>query len=290
MKETLQQLWQYLNLLIRKWVFWIFTLLAAIAAFTALVFPNLTIPQPVYWGLAVLGVFWVAFQVHRDTVSKKPRPVIQQCVARLNSPDQPCREAAIDTLSSVGSPEAQEALVDTALNHQVPSTRFKAAFAAAKPGESCLVPTLITALESDHIDYRQSSANALAKIGPTARDAVSPLCTVLLEDKIPPVRLSAGSALGKIGHPSAVDVLRQCLIDEAEDVQIRRQCAQALDRIPGDEALKALARGHRCSNRSFFHEVDSILEKKGTPEANRLLRAGRQYQHIFGLGRDHRRS
>ncbi len=66
------QLWTYLTLLSKKWVLWLFIVFDLIGLIVGIIFPQLTIPLPVYWGLALIGLLWASFQVYRELVAQIP--------------------------------------------------------------------------------------------------------------------------------------------------------------------------------------------------------------------------
>jgi hypothetical protein len=72
MKETVRQFWTYLVLLFKKWILWLFIVLDVIGAIVTLIFPQLNPPLPIYWGLALIGLFVAGFQVYLDLINQMP--------------------------------------------------------------------------------------------------------------------------------------------------------------------------------------------------------------------------
>lgn len=70
--------------------------------------------------------------------------------------------------------------------------------------------------------------------------AVAPLIALLDQDGDPYVLASAAEALGQLGDPRAVPVLRRALHDPTRYLVIRVAAAQALARIGGQAAAEAL--------------------------------------------------
>ena len=99
------------------------------------------------------------------------------------------------------------------------------------------IPALIRALKDEEWwKVRWNAAEALGRIGPEAKQAVSALAQALT-DGYSDVRQSAAEALGQIG-PAAVAALIQALKDE-EWWKVRQSAAEALGRI-GPEAKAAV--------------------------------------------------
>lgn len=105
------------------------------------------------------------------------------------------------------------------------------------------VPGLVRILRTGHEGLRARAADALAMIGPDAREAVDAL-TETLKDPSDRVRSSAAFALGNMGSHSAraVAPLSKALRDESPAVRYSAQLA--LESIGTSKALRALAR-HR---------------------------------------------
>ena len=107
-------------------------------------------------------------------------------------------------------------------------------------GRGATVGELIDALEDPDHDVRVSSARALGRFGPDARDAV-PALTKTLSDPSRLVRLAATEALGKMGPAAepAVAPLGRLLDDR--DAIVRRAIPAVLGQIgpPATDALVA---------------------------------------------------
>ena len=72
MKKIKHQLWTFLTLLSKKWVLWLFVAFDLIGLIADIIFPQLVIPLPVYWGLALIGLLWASFQVYCELDALMP--------------------------------------------------------------------------------------------------------------------------------------------------------------------------------------------------------------------------
>jgi hypothetical protein len=72
MKYVTRQLLTYLGLLLKKWVLWLFVALDLIGLVADLVLPQMALPLPAYWGLALIGLLWASFQVYRELAGQIP--------------------------------------------------------------------------------------------------------------------------------------------------------------------------------------------------------------------------
>ncbi len=101
------------------------------------------------------------------------------------------------------------------------------------------VEELIEFLHADAPTLRTSAAAALARLGPSAEEAVGPLHHLLAHDLYAEVRCQAAAALGRIGPASAPAVPTLIRLLEHSDDTLRRAAARALGRI-GPAARVAL--------------------------------------------------
>lgn len=63
-------LFEYIKLVLRNWVLWIFFILDAIGFVLVYLSPSLKIPYYFYWLLAFLGIFIAGFQVYLNLINK----------------------------------------------------------------------------------------------------------------------------------------------------------------------------------------------------------------------------
>jgi HEAT repeat protein len=137
-------------------------------------------------------------------------------------------------------------------------------------GQADHVMLIADALREKSLGAREAACQALAAIGPGARDA-TPALTRALKDPEPVIKQAAALALASIGPPAgaAAPTLRLLLRDE--DKALRLHAAAALWRVTGDakEALAALRPALTDEPR-----VQAVaVEKLGTmgPAARELL-------------------
>src|SRR5262249_55186896 len=96
-------------------------------------------------------------------------------------------------------------------------------------------PALVELLQKDPRNtIRFSAAEALGKIGPTAKAAVPDLIVAMQEDTGGGVQREAATALGLIGDLSALPALKEAL--KSSDNDVSRASGEALKRL--DEAAK----------------------------------------------------
>jgi HEAT repeat protein len=93
----------------------------------------------------------------------------------------------------------------------------------AAPATAALVRRAKDRLED--LGVRNSAVNALAAVGPGARDAVEPLTELLRRGDDWGTRSLAARALGEIGSPAAIGPLREALNDENEEVRTSARAA-----------------------------------------------------------------
>jgi hypothetical protein len=67
-KHWLSKIVDYLRLIVKKWVLWLFVLLDLVGLFVQYVRPNLQLPTYVYGLFAIAGFFWAGYQVFLETV------------------------------------------------------------------------------------------------------------------------------------------------------------------------------------------------------------------------------
>lgn len=130
---------------------------------------------------------------------------------------------------------AAEALIATLRKDSDSRVRSSAAVALWELKDRRAVEALIAALADEDGHVRSVAAQALGDFG-DAR-AVEPLIEVLGEG--PSAQLSAAESLGKLGDVRAVTPLAATLEDA--DLDLYKAAAEALERIGGPEAERALA-------------------------------------------------
>lgn len=63
----------YLSRLSKKWILWLFLLGDSVGIIAGAIEPSIKLPLPAYWGLALVGLLWAGFQVHRDLLKQLPK-------------------------------------------------------------------------------------------------------------------------------------------------------------------------------------------------------------------------
>ncbi|MFP4026922.1 MAG: HEAT repeat domain-containing protein [Candidatus Brocadiia bacterium] len=177
----------------------------------------------------------------------------------LNDHDPDVLVTAIGAVNQQMGKPAVERLKEL-LQHTKPSVRESAANALGKVGSDDAVQSLLGVLNDKAENVRWFGVESLRKLD--AVRAVPRLCEVLENDESARVREITANALGDIGQPAAVPVLREALADKNERV---REAAVS--------ALKSLAE----SNFERALIIAEILKKKDRGEAAiEVLRKGIQ--------------
>jgi len=65
------------QLIVRKWVFWLFAALDLVALIAQLLYPAFRLPQPVFLLITLVGFFWAGYQVYRDIAAHLPSKPIK---------------------------------------------------------------------------------------------------------------------------------------------------------------------------------------------------------------------
>ncbi|MEA2035090.1 MAG: HEAT repeat domain-containing protein [Euryarchaeota archaeon] len=227
-----------------------------------------------------------------------PDEFISGQIEELKSEDKEIRESAIKTLFTIGD-RAVEPLIDS-LYDELSQERSCAARTLGMIGDERAIEHLIVAMKDDNKNVRETSAQALAKIGEPAvkplierltdnnpqikagsvvalritgnRDAVIPI-SALLSDNDLHVRREAAKALGRIGNSEIVPALIKALDDD--DAGVRLRATGALGRIEGERATDSL-------KNILTNDPDPRVRKRaaealttiGTQKATLALRAG----------------
>jgi HEAT repeat protein len=153
--------------------------------------------------------------------AQKPA-TIPDLIQQLSSNDFHVRQRAAKQLGNLGL-AARDAVpgLGKLLHDAYPDVRSSAAKALGQIG-TLAVPTLFEALKDPEIKSRAQIANALAWIGPPAKEAV-PVLTDLLKSNWEPARIEALIALGEIGTDSQATLssVVRLLADQSERVRER---------------------------------------------------------------------
>ncbi len=203
---------------------------------------------------------------------------------------EPVRRNAIYALGAIGEAAVEPLVEELASEEEAfemePILHIcDAAHGLAASGASA-VPALKTALNDSRENVRASATYALGEIGPAAADAVDTL-TTLLTDASDAVRRHATSALGMIKIPTTKTVPALIkVLENSENTDLGFFAAQALTRI-GPEAAAAIPalrdalRSESAYVRGFSTEA---LSRIGGTEALRalvpFLRTSRWFNYV----------
>ncbi len=191
-----------------------------------------------------------------------------------------------------------EGLIKALQNKRNVYVRMGAAAALGEMGDSKALDPLVHALKDPYRPVRDAATEALGKLGGDARGVEAFLDYVNNSNSI--VREEGVSALGKIGHSSAVEPLIQILSDESffvrqsavtslgkigdaratepllpflkdEDKDIREAAAQALGAIADSRAVESLVQTLKDESPRVRYEAAESLGKIGDRRAVEAL-------------------
>lgn len=140
-------------------------------------------------------------------------------VELLDANNKASARDAQDALAELG-PRAVPALL-SGLNHDSPDVRVAVVqlLGRLSSSDDRIVGRLTDGLQDQEYRVRFTCINVLGELGPDARDAV-PALMQLSADAHPQTRTVVLEALGKIGDPQAVPLLKRCLSTEESECQI----------------------------------------------------------------------
>jgi len=168
--------------------------------------------------------------------------------AKIHTRDPRVRDNAERALRGMTDPRSVEALVaafrDSDQKKDEGLIAVYALWALSEQGKAPPEDLLIAVLsdKSRHPNARAAAADTLKRIGgPRAVQPLREYHTAVLDDKSrdPNVRARAATALGELGDAQAVGPLIAALSDG--DEKVRTKASEALERIGGPEAEKAVA-------------------------------------------------
>ena len=76
-------IFDYLKLILRKWIFWLFLLLDIGGALVEFLIPSFNLPTNIYGLLAIIGFFWAGYQVHTKSIESHQK-IIRRLSTELN--------------------------------------------------------------------------------------------------------------------------------------------------------------------------------------------------------------
>jgi HEAT repeat protein len=187
-------------------------------------------------------------------------------IKALQNNDPLIFQKAVEALGQIGDPRAVEPL-SAALKMEGPYNQAPdyAAEALGKIGDPRAVDPLIAALNDDREHVRMSAASAIEKIG---APAVEPLITALkVGGKYP--RLYAAEILGKFGGLRAVEPLIATLRDT--DHYVRCDVIEALGKIGDPRAIEPLIATLKDAEESVRETAIEALRKIGQSAIEPLI-------------------
>lgn len=186
------------------------------------------------------------------------------CIALLEDKNSKNREEAAKALAAIGNPKAVSALKKALLNDNNKDARLSVAEALntlgwrpattkekvfyyiakkekqkvkAMGGEA--LPVFIEALKHSSRDIRQYATKTIGS--GKFKEAVSPLCKMVLHESSRDVRKEAIFALGNIGDPKAIPSLCIALLEDKDSV-VRKAAATALGTVGNPKTVGALSK------------------------------------------------
>lgn len=201
--------------------------------------------------------------VARAVVKLGPRAV-KPLVAALRSAEEEELHGLAWTLGQIGPP-AVEPLIPL-LQHRSPALRASVAFALGRARDPRAVPALVAALRDKGEQVRVESVEALGAIG-DARAV--PALIAALKQRDSEVGCCAVVALGRIGDARALKPLIPLLTDR----EVRHVAAEALGRLGGHQAARALLQQIRRSAEHPPHWLIDPLIQTGPAGVDALLGA-----------------
>jgi HEAT repeat protein len=219
--------------------------------------------------------WWVRYGAAEALGELKDARAVEPLIAALEDKEWSVRSDAAGALGELKDARAVEPLI-TALVDKNPMVRVQAAGALVKLGDPRAAEPLISALKDGDDQQRIEATEALRKLGAAA---VEPLIAALqapvfaaLQDKFPVVP-GIAELMTHMG-PEAVEALIAHLEDD--NVGARRWAAVVLGEMKDAQAVEPLIAALQGEDDNVREAAANALERIGGPEAERALA---EYRH-----------
>jgi len=161
-----------------------------------------------------------------------------------------------------------EGLIGVLIYNKNKHVKKRAIFALGEIKDKKAVEPLIeVGLKSGLITIRSAAIRALGDL--ESNEAVESLIYVMLRDKDNLDSAEAARALGKIKDGRAIKPLSMLMNDEAEDLDVRKEMAEALGKIATEEAIHSLI----AALDELREKVSEVLKEVGEPAVMPLIGA-----------------
>lgn len=205
-------------------------------------------------------------QIATDALVKISTPAVEPLIAALMNDDPETRWRAARALGKIGDTRALEPLL-AAINDKDKEVRVFAVEALGRFGDDRTIEPLLAALEDEELTVRRESAYALAEFGNTR---VVETLLEALKDEYENASIRAAYALGKIGDARAVEPLIAAM--KSENGEARQMAARdALAEI-GAPAIEPLVKALLDDDRKLRSRAVYLLGKIGDARAVEPLR------------------
>lgn len=162
-----------------------------------------------------------------------------------------------------------EGLIGVLMHNKNKHVVKRAIFALGEIKDKKAVEPLIeVGLKSVLITIRGASVRALGDVG--SNEAVEPLIYAMLKEKVDTGKVEAAQALSKIKDSRAIKPLSMLMNDEAEDLNVREEMAEALGKIATEEAIHSLI---AALDSELREKVSEVLKEVEEPAVMPLIGA-----------------
>ena len=145
-----------------------------------------------------------------------------------------------------------------------------------------MVPHLIRFLSDKNEEIREVALDSIGYLGTNAYEAVDQI-SKLATSKNPAIRKSAITALGNIGHPTAVPILIESMGDE--DVEIQKTASEALSNLenPIPVLIDSLSHKNPKTRENLVHFIKKLAQDVYSPLIERLTNNDSNFQEAASM-------